>query len=166
MLFACVLALSRVAFTHCSVVLVESDCSCYMMKGKQKMNAIILLWHSPQWCNSALLTVDHCKYIPTSTRSSAIAEEPRDASCQLKSCLLPRNSAETTCTSPEQIEVMKLEGYRGPMYNKHVHSTMTRSSRFHCLIGVINKPTTDQIVDITCTVYRRLAVAKFSKSTM
>ena len=45
------------------------------------------------------------------TRSSAIAEGPRDASCQLKSCQLPRNSAETTCTtSPEQIEVIKLEG--------------------------------------------------------
>ena len=69
--------------------------------------------------------------------SSAIAEGSRDASCQLKSCQLPRNSAETTCTtSPEQIEVMKLEGYSGPMCNKHVHSTMTRSSRFHCLIGV------------------------------
>jgi len=37
------------------------------------------------------------------TRSSAIAEGPRDASCQLKSCQLPRNSAETTCTSPGQI---------------------------------------------------------------
>ena len=37
-----------------------------------------------------------------STRSSAIAEGPRDASCQLKSCQLPCNSAETTCTtSPE-----------------------------------------------------------------
>jgi len=36
------------------------------------------------------------------TRSSAIAEGPRDASCQLKSCQLPRNRAETTCTtSPE-----------------------------------------------------------------
>ena len=45
------------------------------------------------------------------TRSSAIAQEPRDASCQLKSSQLPSNSAETTCTtSPEQIEVMKLEG--------------------------------------------------------
>jgi len=44
------------------------------------------------------------------TRSSAIAEGPRDVSCQLKSCQLSRNSAETTCTtSPEQIEVMKLE---------------------------------------------------------
>ena len=36
------------------------------------------------------------------------------------------------------------------MCNKHVHSTVTRSSRFHCLIGVINKPTTDRVVDITC----------------
>ena len=46
------------------------------------------------------------------TRSSAIAEGPRDASCHLKSCQLPRNSAETTCTtSPEQIELKKLEGY-------------------------------------------------------
>ena len=38
----------------------------------------------------------------TRTRSSAIAEGPRDASCQLKSCQLPRNSTVTTCTtSPE-----------------------------------------------------------------
>ena len=36
------------------------------------------------------------------TRSLAIADGPRDAPCQLKSCQLPRNSAETTCaTSPE-----------------------------------------------------------------
>jgi len=45
------------------------------------------------------------------TRSLAIAEGPRDASCQLKSCQSARNSAKTTCTtSPEHIEVMKLEG--------------------------------------------------------
>ena len=51
------------------------------------------------------------------TRSSAVADGPRDASCQLKSCQLPRNSAETTCTtSPEEMEVMKLEGYSGAMY--------------------------------------------------
>ena len=44
------------------------------------------------------------------TRSSAIAEGPRDVSCQLKSCQLPRNSAETTSmTSPDQIDGMKLE---------------------------------------------------------
>ena len=97
------------------------------------------------------------------TRSSAIAEGPRDAPCQLKSCQLSRNSAETTCTtSPEQIEVMKLEGYSGAMCNKHVHSTMTRSSRFHCPIGVTNKPTRDELWILL--VYWQLAVAKFSKS--
>ena len=52
--------------------------------------------------------------------------------------------------NPEEIEVLKLEGYSGRMCNKHVHSTMTRSSRLHCLTGVINKPTTDRVVDITC----------------
>jgi len=95
-------------------------------------------------------------------RNSAIAEGPRDAPCQLKSCQLTRNSAETTCTtSPEQIEVMKLEGYSGAMCNKHMHSTMTRSSRFHCPIGVINKPTTDELW--ISPVYRRLALAKASR---
>ena len=44
------------------------------------------------------------------TRSAIAEEEPRDASCQLKSCHLPRNSAETTyTTSPDQIDGMKLE---------------------------------------------------------
>ena len=98
------------------------------------------------------------------TRRSAIAKRPRDASCQLKPCQLSHNSAETTCTSPEQIEVIKLEGYSGPMCNKHVHSTMMRSSRFNRLIGVINKPTTDVLW--ISPVYRRFAVATFSKSTM
>jgi len=50
------------------------------------------------------------------------------------------------------------------MCNKHVHSTVTRSSRFHSLIGAINKPTTVELC--ISPVYRRLAVAKFSKSTM
>ena len=44
------------------------------------------------------------------TRSSAVAEGPHDVSCQLKSCQLPCNSAETTyMTSPDQIDGMKLE---------------------------------------------------------
>ena len=99
------------------------------------------------------------------TKRSAIAEGPRDASCRLKSCQLPRNSAETTrTTSPERIEVMKLEFYSGSICNKHVHSTMTRSSRFHCPLGVINKPTTDELW--ISPLYRRLAVTKFSKFTM
>ena len=50
------------------------------------------------------------------------------------------------------------------MCNEQVHSTVTRSSRFHCLIGVINKPT---MVELRISpVYRRLAVRKFSKSSM
>ena len=66
---------------------------------------------------------------------------------------------ETTCTtSPEQTEVTKLEGYSGTMCNKHVHSTVTRSTPFHCPIGVINKPTTGEL--FIPPVYRRLAVAK------
>ena len=46
----------------------------------------------------------------------------------------------------------------------NVHSTMTRRSRFHCLRCVINKSTTDDLW--ISPVYRRPAVAKFSKSTM
>jgi len=50
------------------------------------------------------------KFTVMTTRSSAIAQGPRDASCQLKSYQLPRNSAETTyTTSPDQIDGMKLE---------------------------------------------------------
>jgi len=31
------------------------------------------------------------------------------------------------------------------MCNKHVHLTVMRLSRFHCLIGVIKKPTTVEL---------------------
>jgi len=80
-------------------------------------------------------------------------------------CQLLCNSAETTCTtSPEQIEVMKLKRYSKAMCNKHVHSTMTRSNRFRCPVGVINKLTTVELW--ISPVYRRLAVAKFSKSAI
>ena len=37
------------------------------------------------------------------------------------------------------------------MCNKHVHSTVTRASRFHCLIGVINKPTTVELCSCCST---------------
>jgi len=50
------------------------------------------------------------------------------------------------------------------MCSKHVHSAVTRASHFHCLIGVINKQTTVELC--ISPVYWRLAVAKFSKSTM
>ena len=61
---------------------------------------------SRQYCSSLLVASLLSKH----TRSSAIAEVPRDASCQLKSCQLPRNSTETIyTTSPDQIDGMKLE---------------------------------------------------------
>jgi len=50
----------------------------------------------------------------------------RDATCQSNSCQLLHNNVGTTCTtSPEQIEVMELEGYSRPTYNKLVHSATT-----------------------------------------
>jgi len=51
-----------------------------------------------------------------------------------------------------------------PTCNEHVHSTVTHSSRFHCFIDVINKPTTVELC--ISRVNRRVAVAKFSKFTM
>jgi len=100
------------------------------------------LWSGTTWVGryqnthplTPILVIGHPLLVQCFTRSSDIAEVPRDASCQLKSCQLPRNSAETTCmTSPEQIEVMKLKRYRKAMCNKHVHSTMTLSSGLHFL---------------------------------
>jgi len=80
------------------------------------------------------------------TKSSAIAEGPRDASCQLKSCQLPRNSAELLVRQVlKKSKLWSWRVYSGTMCNKHVHSTMMRSSRLHCPIGVINKPTTVEL---------------------
>jgi len=45
-------------------------------------------------CNNSFAIADTIT-LQLFTRSSAIAEGPRDASCQLKSCQLPRSSAET-----------------------------------------------------------------------
>ena len=46
----------------------------------------------------------------------------------------------------------------------NVHSTMMQPSLAPIVSGVINKPTTVELC--ISPVYRRLAVAKFSKSTM
>jgi len=48
------------------------------------------------------------------------------------------------------------------MCDIHVHSTMTRPSRSHCLRSVINKAKTDELW--ISPVYRRRAVAKLSNS--
>jgi len=85
------------------------------------------------------------KQVSLLTRSSAIADGPRDATSQSNSCQLLHSSVATTCTTgPEQIEVMELEGYSGPTYNKLVHSATMRST----VVGVIHKLTVD--VDNTC----------------
>jgi len=79
--------------------------------------------------------------IALSTRSSATADEPRDAMCQLL-----HNSLGTTCTTnPEQIEVMELVGCSLPTYNKLVNSAATRSD----VLGVIHKLAVDEFVDHT-----------------
>jgi len=96
-----------------------------------------------------------------STRSSAIAEGPRDASSQLKSCQLPRNGAETHVR--QVLNKSKLWSWRVKV-GRCVINMCTQPwriwGRFHCLIGVINKPTTVELC--ISPVYRRLAVAKFS----
>ena len=96
------------------------------------------------------------------TKSSAIAEGPRDASCQLKSCQLPRNSVETSCTtSPDHIDVTKLEVQLEAMCNKHLHLAMMRPSRFSLSYRCHKQTDHGRAVDITC-----IPMAKFSKSTM
>ena len=57
-------------------------------------------FHTARWSKTDFW---HVQFIHSDiTRSSAIAEGPRDASGQLKSCQLPRNSAETTCTTSHE----------------------------------------------------------------
>jgi len=67
------------------------------------------------------------------TRSSAAAEGPRDAMCQSKSYQLLHNSVGTTCiTSPEEIEVMELNGYSRPTCNELCASSHDALDRRKC----------------------------------
>ena len=78
-----------------------------------------------------------------STRSSAIAEGPRDASCQLKSCQLPRNSAETTyTTSFDQIDGMKLEIWSEAKRDRQCALNHDAIESTSIVSSVINKPMT------------------------
>jgi len=79
---------------------------------------------------------------PIKPTSSATAVVTRCVSQNLL-----HNSLGTTYTSPEQIEVMELEGYSRPTYNKLAHSATTRST----VEGVIHKLTVDEFVDHTNT---------------
>ena len=77
---------------------------------KQANNGVNKIAEVKTIINVRKLSRNRNQQSPVLTRSSAIAEGPRDASCQLKSCQLPRNSAEITyTTSPDQIDGMKLE---------------------------------------------------------
>jgi len=79
---------------QCSVLLCKETC-----KKTSKSSHLI--------CTQSAFTIERHVMVGDffgqyGTRSSAIAVGPRDASCQLKSCQLPHNNAETTCTtSPE-----------------------------------------------------------------
>jgi len=57
-------------------------------------------------------------------------------------------TAQEQLVSPEEIEVMKLESYSRPTYNKLVHSAMTRRST---VVDVIHKLTVDEFFDHTNT---------------
>jgi len=107
--------------------------------GKSEYARVLGPYHSPNRVHTKINTNKKLSYRQGTARCVV-------SDCQLKSCQLPHNSTETTyTTSLEQIEDMKLKGYSRAMCNKHVHSTMTRLSRFHCPVGVINKPTTDNL---------------------
>jgi len=96
------------------------------------------------------------------TKSSATADGPRDAMCQSKFCRLLHNSLGTTCTrNPEQIEVMELEGYSRPTFNKLCASSHYSLDRRTC--NTQARPSTS-FVDHTIDLSRRNVAAKFSKS--
>ena len=79
------------------------------------------------------------------TRSSAIAEGPRDASCQFKSCRVPRVSAELLV--PQVLNKSnEVGGLRWALCNKHVHSTVTSSSRFQTSLANSQQTPTPQIL--------------------
>jgi len=74
---------------------------------------------------------------PILRQESLLPQTDRATRCvsqNLASC------CKTTCTSPEQIEVMQLEGYSRPTYrpNKLVHSAMTRSTVVYVIQKCIN----------------------------
>ena len=60
--------------------------------GKKHGDVIFLLLHTQPF-NSLMSGTTRVSRYQKGTGSSAIAEKPRDASCQLKSCQLPLNSA-------------------------------------------------------------------------
>jgi len=113
------------------------------------------------------------------TRSSATAEVPRDAPCQSKSCQLLHNSVGTTgTTSPEQIEVMELEGYSQPTCSKLCasnHDALDRRGLIHSRRVLLSTKSTCrghmfQVHSLGAKFQRKvpllLALAAFRRNTM
>ena len=76
--------------------------SLFRCRSPDYITPVLRAWPTRLWTNvpqrpsfKTIVIVKLSTLPASSTRSSAIAEGPRDASCQLKSCQLPRNSTET-----------------------------------------------------------------------
>ena len=92
---------------------------------------------------------------------------PRTARCVVSVEILPvaMQQCRTTCTtSPEQIEVMKLEGLT--VGRCVIHSALNHDAIESLPFSYRCHKQTDHGRCWISPVYRRLAVAKFSKSTM
>ena len=95
-----------------SLIIISIFLACYNVAKNEKncpfVGAPFLPVHIRNCCNHVFWE-NHGG--PIKTRSSAIAKGPRDASCQLKSCQLPSNSAETTSISPEHTTYRSYEDW-------------------------------------------------------
>ena len=126
-----------------------SFCTKEITQTHQIQSFLIKIHHNARniLCKTSTKTVTQCiLQCITIKRSSAIAEGPCDASCQLKSCQLPRNSAETTyTTSSDQIDGMKLEILSKAMLDRQCALNHDATESAPIVSGVTNKPTTVQL---------------------
>ena len=120
---------------------------------------LVAFWRSAEQPCHQQLWIVFCSYIVTWNKgSNAGGATAWDwASCaELKSTNI--DNIDTWKSNRTTLIKIWYNLLSGPMCNKHVHSTMTRSNRFHCLIGVINKPTMGELwispvaytVDLPC----------------
>ena len=125
-----------VRWWHC-LLLCQHQGSCFLQHHDiPVLKQLSYIWHDPQLDTSTPGAQPNSfrqkKQQPVTTKSSAIAEGQRDVSCQLKSCQLPRNSAETTCTT--SVNKSKLWSWR---------VTMGR-----CVINMCTQPWCDRVAFI------------------
>jgi len=119
------------------------------------------LWsHVTDWPHTA---VEHfCCGSHSVKQSSCRIQRPNNQRCLLPTAFKD-SSVRTTVSAPECLARARFV-YDYVLYKFTFIIIMTRSSRFRCPVGVINKPTTVELwISPVC---RRLAVAKICKSTM